>query len=92
MSTLPPQILNDFGEPIDPPPDPPTFLGHVKKFLRQLCGFLFSHIGLLGMVVGYCIMGAFIFEKLEQENEILVKQNMTDTREKVTEELWEITK
>ena len=37
-----------------------------KTFLRQLFGFLLSHIGLLTLVVGYCIMGAFIFEELEK--------------------------
>ena len=54
--------------------------------------FLFSHIGLLSLVVGYCIMGAFIFEELERENEIMVKRNVTKTRHAVTEQLWEITR
>ena len=54
--------------------------------------FLFSHIGLLSLVVGYCIMGAFIFEELERENEILVKRNVTKTRHAVTEQLWDITR
>ncbi len=29
---------------------------------RQVISFLLSHIGLLSLVVGYCIMGAAIFE------------------------------
>ena len=53
--------------------------------------FLLSHIGLLSLVVGYCIMGAFIFEQLEYKNELEVKKNMTKNREMVTEDLWTIT-
>ncbi len=53
---------------------------------------MFSHIGLLSLVVGYCIMGAFIFEELEKENELMVKKNVTATRHAVTEKLWDITK
>ena len=37
-------------------------------------------------------MGAFIFEELERENEIMVKRNVTKTRHAVTEQLWEITR
>jgi hypothetical protein len=29
---------------------------------RSVISFLLSHIGLLSLVVGYCIMGAAIFE------------------------------
>ena len=29
---------------------------------RSVTSFLLSHIGLLSLVVGYCIMGAFIFQ------------------------------
>ena len=43
-------------------------------------------------MVGYCIMGAFIFEELERHNELEVKRNMTKNRLLVTDDLWEITK
>jgi hypothetical protein len=56
------------------------------------CSFLFSHIGLLSLVVGYCIMGGFIFAELERENELMVKRNVTKTRQAVTETLWDITR
>ena len=36
------------------------------QFTRSFASFLLSHIGLLSLVVGYCIMGAFIFEELEK--------------------------
>jgi len=53
---------------------------------------LLSHIGLLSLVVGYCIMGAFIFRELEYRNELEVKRNMTNNRLQVTKDLWEITR
>ena len=71
---------------------PPSRCGSLCRFLRQVISFLLSHIGLLSLVVGYCIMGAFIFEELERENELMVKRNMTKNRHKVTDNLWEITK
>ena len=36
------------------------------QYTRSFASFLLSHIGLLSLVVGYCIMGAFIFEELEK--------------------------
>jgi hypothetical protein len=32
------------------------------QMARSVISFLLSHIGLLSLVVGYCIMGAAIFE------------------------------
>ncbi|XP_059090405.1 uncharacterized protein LOC131886165 isoform X1 [Tigriopus californicus] len=87
----PPQIFNEYGEPIEAPPAP-TKGQKLLKVLGSICSFLFSHIGLLSLVVGYCFLGAFIFEELERYNEIEVKRNMTRTREAVTESLWHITR
>ena len=39
---------------------------HCCQYTRSFASFLLSHIGLLSLVVGYCIMGAFIFEELEK--------------------------
>ncbi|ESP01297.1 hypothetical protein LOTGIDRAFT_73684, partial [Lottia gigantea] len=39
-----------------------------KKFAK----FLFSHVGLCGMVVLYCVAGGFIFEHLEKNNEQMI--------------------
>ncbi|KAL5005270.1 hypothetical protein ScPMuIL_018726 [Solemya velum] len=39
---------------------------------RKFTKFLFSHIGLCGMVVLYSVAGAFIFEHLEKANEVAV--------------------
>ncbi|ODM97438.1 TWiK family of potassium channels protein 7 [Orchesella cincta] len=59
---------------------------------KQVTTFLLSHVGLISLVVGYCIMGAFTFEALESSHEIQVKRNMTKVREAVTHHLWVMTK
>jgi hypothetical protein len=33
---------------------------------------IFSHVTLVTSVVAYCVLGAFTFEKLEADNEIMV--------------------
>ena len=71
---------------------PPTKCASCCKFLKSVISFLLSHIGLLSLVVGYCIMGAFIFEILERSNELEIKRNMTKNRHLVTDQLWDITK
>ena len=86
---MPGATVTDFGSESPPPP---TKCSRCLKFIRQVLSFLLSHIGLLSMVVGYCIMGAFIFEELERHNELEVKRNMTKNRLLVTDDLWKITK
>lgn len=46
-------------------------------YLKNIIKFLLSHIGLVSLVVGYTIVGAFTFSKLESEYEIEVKKNMS---------------
>ncbi|CAH1797995.1 unnamed protein product, partial [Owenia fusiformis] len=41
----------------------------VGQTCKKVLKFLFSHIGLCGMVVAYSIAGGFIFEHLEKHNE-----------------------
>lgn len=84
-------MLSDYGDE-SPPTPPPSRCSGCLRFLRQLLSFLLSHIGLLSLVVGYCIMGAFIFEELERENELSVKRNVTATRHAITDKLWDITR
>ncbi|XP_040579567.1 potassium channel subfamily K member 18 [Lepeophtheirus salmonis] len=88
-------VVMDLGRMIPPIP-PPTTPSHSKcsdcfRFLRQTTSFLLSHIGLFSLVVGYCLLGGLIFEELEKENELMVKRNMTKTREAVTKDLWAMT-
>ena len=77
---------------VAPAQKPPTKCASCCRFFRKVISFLLSHIGLLSLVVGYCIMGAFVFEILEKDNEKMVKRQMTKNRLSVTDDLWAITK
>ena len=72
--------------------DPPTKCHNCLKVTRLVTSFLLSHIGLLSLVVGYCIMGAFIFQEVEKYNELETKRQMKAKRLDMTDQLWEITK
>ncbi|XP_047738950.1 uncharacterized protein LOC108680332 isoform X2 [Hyalella azteca] len=65
--------------------------GTCGSYLKNILKFLLSHIGLVSLVVGYTIVGALTFAKLEAQHEVLVKKNMSSVREKVTDRLWDIT-
>ena len=65
--------------------------GKCLFYLRNIATFLVSHIGLVSLVVGYCIMGAFVFVELESAHEKEVKKSISKIRENVTDDLWEIT-
>jgi len=77
------------GSGVEPPP---SKCGDCLKVARSVTSFLLSHIGLLSLVVGYCIMGAFIFQELERANELQTKRDMRDQRLAMTDTLWEITR
>ena len=40
-----------------------------KEYCKKFTKFMFSHIGLCGMVMAYAVAGGFIFEHLEKHNE-----------------------
>jgi len=61
------------------------------SYVKSILKFLVSHIGLVSLVVGYTIIGAFTFARLEQAHELEVKKNMTTVRRRVSDELWNIT-
>ncbi|CAL4072263.1 unnamed protein product [Meganyctiphanes norvegica] len=65
--------------------------GQCGYYVKAILKFLVSHIGLVSLVIGYTIIGGFTFEHLEAEHELEVKKNMSKGREKVTNDLWDIT-
>ncbi|XP_069956089.1 potassium channel subfamily K member 18 isoform X2 [Cherax quadricarinatus] len=65
--------------------------GNCIYYLKNIIKFLISHIGLVSLVIGYTIVGAFTFERLEARHELEVKKNMSFVRLKVTDDLWGIT-
>lgn len=62
---------------------------------RRCCGrfftFLFSHIGLCALVIGYSIMGAFAFRALESPYEEQKAFQVSQLRQDTVRRLWEIT-
>ncbi|XP_023327035.1 uncharacterized protein LOC111700379 [Eurytemora carolleeae] len=68
------------------------------KCTRQGASFMLSHIGLLSLVVGYCIIGAFIFEvvtetlrKFEKSLIISLKEKGWDGKEEESTVTWSFT-
>ena len=51
-----------------------TNLSRCMTGIRRFFTFLFSHIGLLALVSGYCILGGLTFQHLEKENELQVNE------------------
>ncbi|XP_043209402.1 potassium channel subfamily K member 18-like [Amphibalanus amphitrite] len=78
---------------------PPSTTGRGNSSKWSTCGyytknilvFLVSHIGLVSLVVGYCVIGAFAFEALEATNELQVKRNVSQIRRNVTSSIWSLT-
>jgi len=40
---------------------------------RKVTTFLLSHVGLISLVISYCVLGAFTFEGLEKQHELNVR-------------------
>ncbi|KAI1292325.1 TWiK family of potassium channels protein 7 [Halotydeus destructor] len=64
-----------------------------KSYCRKLLAFLFSHVGLCALVVGYAIGGALLFRRIESPYEdklttVIEVQLLTN---KTLDELWDIT-
>ncbi|OQV13292.1 hypothetical protein BV898_12498 [Hypsibius exemplaris] len=62
-----------------------------KQCCRTTVAFLFSHIGLTALVVGYSVMGAFLFQHLEQEHELQKVSVIQEWKEDTVEDIWSLT-
>ncbi|XP_013780905.1 TWiK family of potassium channels protein 7-like [Limulus polyphemus] len=69
----------------------PSRCAKCRYYCRTGSTFVFSHIGLCGLVVGYTIMGAFTFEALEAQNEQTKREEIRNKRSAMVEALWDIT-
>lgn len=54
---------------------------------KQVTAFLFSHIGLAGMVVAYSILGGFLFQAIEKSNELELKQRIRQFKDETIDEI-----
>lgn len=71
--------------------DPNSCTYKVKEFARKLVAFLFGHVGICGLVVGYIIMGAFAFMAIESEDQKKRYEDVVRLRETTIQNLWNIT-
>lgn len=62
-----------------------------KNSFRKSIAFLFSHIGLTALVVGYSIMGAFLFKHLEHDHEISQMGVIKEWKNDAVFDIWNIT-
>lgn len=58
--------------------------------VKAVITFVFSHVGLCALVLGYSIAGAFLFSWLEQKANLL-PYNATEHLEKCMDEIFNIT-
>lgn len=61
----------------------------VVKCCKTFAAFLFSHIGLLSLVVGYTILGGFVFRAIEQPFEKEIKMDIQRNRTVAVAKIWQ---
>ncbi|XP_039313656.1 TWiK family of potassium channels protein 9 [Solenopsis invicta] len=59
----------------------------IADWTRALIAFLFSNVGIVCLVVGYTIAGAFLFSYIEGE----IVSNIAELRNQTAADLWEFT-
>ncbi|XP_071516667.1 TWiK family of potassium channels protein 18-like [Panulirus ornatus] len=69
-----------------------TFKTLLKNLCRRLIAFLFTQVGVCGLVVAYNIMGAFAFRAIEGEfGDPRPEETARAAREEMVDHLWNIT-
>ncbi|UYV61332.1 hypothetical protein LAZ67_1004422 [Cordylochernes scorpioides] len=68
---------------------PPT--SKCKTCCRRVVAFLFSHVGLCALVVGYSVLGALAFRQLESRSEQESGYHLKALRRDTVAKLWNIT-
>ncbi|KAG1661506.1 Potassium channel subfamily K member 18 [Nymphon striatum] len=61
-----------------------------KECCRKFTAFMFSHVGVCVLVVGYSIMGAFAFKALEASTEQEQASQVNKMRKETLDKLWDI--
>ncbi|KAL1418287.1 hypothetical protein MTO96_026029 [Rhipicephalus appendiculatus] len=62
-----------------------------RSCCRKFAAFLFSHVGLCALVVGYSVLGAFAFRALEGPYEVRKASQVRALREQTVSRLWDVT-
>ncbi|RWS31073.1 hypothetical protein B4U80_00788 [Leptotrombidium deliense] len=62
-----------------------------RDYCRAVATFLFSHIGLCAMVAAYSTSGAALFQFLEKDYEMRIRDEVEQQRDRYAEQLWIVT-
>nr|CAH0101549.1 unnamed protein product [Daphnia galeata] len=68
-----------------------AFRNKLKDCCRKITAFFFTQIGVCGLIVGYTIVGAFMFIALEAEAKHPLTQEVIIRRRSCVDYLWNIT-
>ncbi|XP_024085889.1 TWiK family of potassium channels protein 7 isoform X2 [Cimex lectularius] len=60
-------------------------------FLRALAAFIFSNVGIVCLIVGYTILGAFLFAAIEKSQTTDDGHRIAEVRQTMLEKLWSTT-
>lgn len=63
----------------------------IADWTRALIAFLFSNVGIVCLVVGYTIAGAFLFTHIEGRNNLDIVGDVIRLRNVTAATLWELT-
>ena len=63
----------------------------IKDCCRSTIAFIFSNVGVCGLMVGYTIMGAFLFQRIEGPEEKQKSVSFEKYRNDTIQLLWNIT-
>ncbi|PAV61257.1 hypothetical protein WR25_15537 [Diploscapter pachys] len=63
----------------------------VVNLVKKIIAFFFSHIGLCALVIGYAMLGAVIFKKVEGIHERQVQFVVKSARERAVDVIWNAT-
>ncbi|XP_012141049.1 two pore potassium channel protein sup-9 isoform X2 [Megachile rotundata] len=63
----------------------------IADWTRALIAFLFSNVGIVCLVVGYTIAGAFLFTHIESRNSLDITGDVIRLRNVTAATLWELT-
>ncbi|KAF5303260.1 hypothetical protein FQA39_LY09999 [Lamprigera yunnana] len=62
-----------------------------KDYFRNFLAFMFSNVGIIGLVVGYTVAGAFIFINIEGDTEELLRRTISLQRDHKADVIWNVT-
>lgn len=84
----PPELPPNNQQPATEAPVPKR---RCARCCRSAMSFLVSTVGLTCLMIGYTVMGGFIFMKLEAPNEKILKSDVQSSRKWHVEMLWNLT-